>query len=408
MPPACQNIPSPETFAPGMIAYLDCQAQTLGATGYQALAAPGSVASVLLTGMITLLIAVIGYRLLLGYAPTIRDGVLTFVKIGVVIVLATSWPAYQVLIYDVILRSPAEFAASIGGGAGLPGATGGLAARLDGIDQALKTLAIEGVGSPPLGADGTPQMPFVAPPPSVGFDNFALGWSRVGFLAGTLGSFAITRILAGLLLALGPLLAAFLLFDGTRGLFEGWARALIGVALAALAISIVLGVELAFLEPWLATLLARRTAELDILGAPAQLLAATAIFAFALFAIMIAAARVATSLRIPAWGLRGAEARGLAQTQGVNTSASTALGPPIESRSRAAAIADAVAITQHREEVIASTPGSTIGGGSRVAGVGRTGLGTTSAPSASIGRFAPNRRTGTRVSARAAARDRTR
>ncbi|UVO50193.1 type IV secretion system protein [Sphingomonas sp. SUN019] len=268
MPAACQAIPSPETFAPGMIAFLDCQAQTLGAQGYQALAAPGSTASILLTGMITLLIAVIGYRMLLGHVPTIRDGVLTFVKIGVVLVLATSWPAYQILIYDVILRSPAEVAASIGGASGLQGTTGGLASRLDGVDQALKTLAIAGVVAPPLGADGTPQIPSVAPSPFLGFDSFALGWSRVGFLVGTLASLAIVRIIAGLLLALGPVFAVFLLFDGTRGLFEGWLRGLMGAALAALAISIVLGVELAFFEPWLSTLLARRASDLDIIGAP--------------------------------------------------------------------------------------------------------------------------------------------
>ena len=37
--------------------------------------------------------------------------------------------------------------------------------------------------------------------------------------------------LAGLLLALGPLFAIFLLFEGTRGLFEGWVRGLAGAAL---------------------------------------------------------------------------------------------------------------------------------------------------------------------------------
>ena len=142
----------------------------------------------------------------------------------------------------------------------------------------LKALAIEGVGAPPMGPDGIPQMPSVAPPLFLGFDTFALGVSRVVFLVGAIASFASVRIIAGLLLALGPLFAVFLLFDGTRGLFEGWAKALIGTALAALAISVVLGVELAFVEPWLATLLARRASGLDIIGVPGQLLAAAIIF----------------------------------------------------------------------------------------------------------------------------------
>lgn len=405
--PVCQAIPSPETFAPGMLAFLDCQAQTIGAQGYQALAAPGSPASILVTGMITLVIAVFGYRLLLGYVPTIRDGVLTFVKIGFVLTLATSWPAYQILAYDLILRSPAELASSVGGASGLPGTTGGLAGRLDGVDQAMKTLAIQGVGAPPTGPDGNPVMPSVAPAPFLGFDTFALGWSRVTFLVATLASLAVVRIIAGLLLALGPLFAAFLLFDGTRGLFEGWLKGLLSSALAALAISIVLGVELSFLEPWLATLLARRASGLDIIGAPAQLLAATTIFGITLLAVVLGIARLAMSLRLPGWSLYGVLHREHARSGSSSTPTVVTSGAPIESRSRAAAIVDAVATTQRREEALAagSASGSSVGAGRTVimSGRGRQADALGTAASA-ISR----RRTTSRVSARALARDRRR
>jgi len=404
MPAMCQAIPSPETFAPGMIAFLDCQAQSLGAQGYQALAAPGSSASILLTGMITLLIAVIGYRMLLGYVPSVRDGVLTFVKIGVVFVLASSWPAYQVIIYDVILRSPAEFAASIGGASGLPGMTGGLATRLDGIDQGLKAIAIAGVGSPPIGSDGVARLPDVAPSPFLGFDSFALGWSRVGFLVSTLASLALVRIVAGLLLALGPLFAGFLLFEGTRGLFEGWLRALIGSALAALAISIVLGVELAFLEPWLATLLARRAADLDIIGSPAQLFATTLIFGVALFAIVFVISRVANGLRLPGSGRDEASTYNRVPSPDLNTLVSSPGGPALESRSRAAAVADAIAVHQRREEQGVSMSGTAVGNVDRSLAALRPRSDV--AQSAAVQRTTSARRIGYRVSARSATRDR--
>lgn len=395
---------SPESFAPGMLSYLDCQAQTLGSAGYQALAASGSPAAALLTGMVTLLIALIGYRMLLGDTPGVREGVLTFVKIGLVLVLATSWPAYQVVIYDLILRAPAELMASIGGASGLSGASGGLPARLDAVDQALKALAIEGVGAPPMGPDGMPQMPSVAPPPFLGFDTFALGVSRVVFLVGAIASFASVRIIAGLLLALGPLFAVFLLFDGTRGLFEGWAKALIGTVLAALATSVVLGVELAFVEPWLATLLARRASGLDIIGVPGQLLAAAIIFAIALVAVTLTVARVALGLRIPAW-----RAQDMRQQQPVNPGAvgavwtSPAAAIPLESRSRAAAVADAVAITQRREELAAQAAMTTATGGTRVSPTGAT---MTHERGISAISMSTGRRTHHRVSARAAIRDR--
>lgn len=405
MAAACQTIPSPETFAPGILAFLDCEAQVLGARGYQALSA--TVGATMLGTGLTLLIALTAYRLLLGYVPTIRDGVLTFVKIGLVLVLATSWPAYQVLVYDVTLRAPAELLVGLGSTSGLPGATGGLANRLDAVDQALKSLAIQGVGSPPAGSDGKPVLPSIAPPPFPNFDMFALGWSRVGFLVGALASFAVVRISAGLLLALGPVFAVFLLFDGTRGLFGGWLRSLIATALAALAISVVLGVELAFLEPWLANLLARRASGLDILGAPAQLLASSMIFAIALIAVVLVVARIGIGLRIPGWNMRGVAPQPLRSLLGQPQSAHTSFGPPGESRSRAIVLADAIASTQRREEQLASGAGkgaaTMVGGsGGRASTTGNDIMMTARARSSS------KRRTTGRVSAGAAARDRGR
>src|SRR3546814_18007667 len=105
---SCQWIPAVERFAPSVIAFLDGQAQTLGAEGYQALAAPGSPVSVLLTVMLTVFVAFIGYRMLFGHMPTIREGVLAAVKIGIVLALATGWPAYRTIIYAVVLQAPAE------------------------------------------------------------------------------------------------------------------------------------------------------------------------------------------------------------------------------------------------------------------------------------------------------------
>ena len=399
----CDTIPTPESFAPSVLRFLDCQAQLIGAEGYRALAAPGSTASILLTGMITLLIAFFGYRMLLGHAPTVREGVLTFVKIGLVLVLATSWPAYQILVYDIILRAPAELAATIGGAANLPGSGGGLVGRIDGVDQAFKILAIEGVGPVPVGPDERPLMPSVAPPPFIGFDSFALGFARVIFLVSTVASFAVVRIAAALLLALAPLFAAFLLFDGTRGLFEGWLKALLGTALASLAIALVLGLELAFVEPWLSTLLARRAGGLDIVGAPAQLFAAAIIFAVALGAVMWLAARVAMSLRIPAWmpvpsgGWHEGAAR---RVEPVRTTATA--HPPIESRSRAAAVADAIAINQRREALAAEGAG-----GSRAIHIARSLAGQERGDRLDRlpDRDRPSRRTRNRISSRAIARD---
>ena len=103
-------------------AIVDCQAQTIGA---RRLSGAGRrrdrPLSLLLTGFAHLVRRLFGYRLLLGQTPGVRDGVLALVKIGVVLALATSWPAYRTLVYDVALRGPAELAGDIGAPAGLPG-----------------------------------------------------------------------------------------------------------------------------------------------------------------------------------------------------------------------------------------------------------------------------------------------
>ncbi len=401
-------------FARRMLDFVDCQAQAIGAGGYQALAAPGSTLSLVLTGFLTLFVAFFGYRLLFGQTPSVRDGVLALVKIGIVLALATSWTAYRTLVYDVALKGPAELAADIGRPAALPGAAGGLANRLAYADRAFELLAIEGTGrliAPPA-APGRPgglpvATPGATPEMFPGFDSWALGGARIAFLTAALGALALVRLAAGLLLALGPFFIAFLLFESTRGLFEGWIRVLAGAALGALGTAIVLGVELALLEPWLADLLARRYAGQAIPGAPVELLVATLLFGLVLLGILYASARVALGFRLPpAWrsapAALGAALRGeqLRLAGAGREAAAPALG-----RSRAAAVVDAVAASQRRETApgpaglaaAAPPPGSRI----RPQGPARDYEAPAPAP---LGRSF-RRRTTSRVSARAGRRD---
>ncbi len=351
---ACPVFAPPTDFLGTILEYVDCQARTIGAGGYQALASPGSTFSLILTGLLTLFVALFGYRMLFGQTPTMRDGVLALVKIGLVLALATGWPAYRTLFYDVVLDGPTELAAEIGRPAGLPGTGGGLVDRLELADRALVQLAIEGVGQ--IGALPPPSAG-IAPQPWAGFDPFAMGSARVFFLTGALVALGSVKLIAGLLLALGPFFLAFLLFDGTRGLFEGWLRVLAGTALAGLGAAVALGVELALLEPRLAELLARRAADLPIMGAPAELLVITMTFSLALVAILVASARVAFGFRLaPLWRLAPGQRVSALRTEEtrLRATAGEAGAAPADSR-RAAAIADAVASTQRREAARAAS-----------------------------------------------------
>jgi len=337
-----------EGFVTRLLDYVDCQAQTLGAGGYQALGTPGSTVSLMMGGLLTIFIALFGYRVLLGYRPGLRDGVGAILRVGIVFTLAFSWPAYRTLIYDVALKGPAELANQIGVPAGLPGSDGGLVARLDGADQAFIALAALGTGA------GGPAATTGAMQPSRQsisvFDPLALGLARVIYLVGAVGALAAMRLVAGIMLALGPFFAAFLLFESTRGLFEGWIRVLAGAALGALGVAVVLGVELALIEPWLGQLIAWRAAGYSIAGAPTELLVVSLVFALSILAVVIGAWRLTVGFGLPAaW--RTAPARLVETVRRVNGSLAPVMrgqAVPTE-RSRATLVADAMTATMRRE-----------------------------------------------------------
>ncbi|KQN21200.1 hypothetical protein ASE86_14585 [Sphingomonas sp. Leaf33] len=374
----CAPLTLDGAFVSATLGFIDCQARTLGAGGFAALAAPGSIVSLALTGLLTLFVAGFGFRMLLGETPALRDGVGAVARIAFVLALATAWAPYRTLVYDVAIAGPGELAASIGGAAGLPGTGGDLAERLDLVDQALVQLNDLGVGRP-RGAQQQMQNRQVVGSnqivvePAQGTANplepFAFGLARILFLVGAVGAFGAVRLIAGLLLALGPLFVVFALFDTTRGLFEGWVRGLVGTFVGGIAVAILLASELALIEGWVADILTQRLAETPVPGAAIALLTVTIVFGVILIAGLAAATRVATAFRLPAWsgtGTRTAEPRA-PQRLPVPPRASGTSDAPADPRSRAWAVADSVAATQRREATATAPDRTASGGVSRAA-----------------------------------------
>ena len=343
--------PAGDGLVSGILGFVDCQAQAIGMGGHQALAAPGSSVANAINILLVLFIALFGYRLLIGERLQLRDGVLAVVKIGIVLTLAFSWPAYQTLVYDVAFRAPAELAAAIGRPAGIPGAEGGLVARLDSADRYFVALNSLGTGSGLTAPVSTWQAGAPARQAPSAFDPFALGGARVFYLLGALTGFAAVRLIAGLLLAVGPLFVAFLLFDTTKGLFAGWLRVLAGAALTAVGAAVVLGVQLALLEPRLIELLAWRGAGYAIPGAAVELFVVSMAFSLATIAVLIASWRVTNGFVFPQ-SHPPATMEMLPQP----SAAPRDPWPHRQSsedagiRSRAAIVADSVAYQQRREE----------------------------------------------------------
>jgi type IV secretion system protein VirB6 len=81
------------------------------------------------------------------------------------------------------------------------------------------------------------------------FGATALWLSSIVLLVSTLGLIILSKLMLGLLLAIGPLFVGLLLFDQTKGFFEGWLRTSLGFALVPLATVVFMTGLLASLEP---------------------------------------------------------------------------------------------------------------------------------------------------------------
>lgn len=345
----CPTVSAGDAFLSTLLQQIDCQGQLIGSAGYQALADPGSPLSIMLTALLTIFIALFGLRMILGETPTVQDGVLSVVKIGVVLLIATSWPAYRTVVYDVIVKGPAELSAMIAGPSRLPGGSRDLVEHLQVSDNAIARLTTLGSGRNDLtsitatGADGRTDVKERGPIA----DDFAFGSARVLFLTSVVAAFAVVRLGAGLLLALAPLFAGLLLFDIGRGLFIGWARALAFTMLSSVAATVVLAVELSLLEPWLTEVLSLRNARVVTPEAPIELLVMCGAFALALVGALGLMLRLAFMVDIRALApalLKEASAAAPASVPHPQTSASRP-----DPLTRASSVAGAVAAAQRRE-----------------------------------------------------------
>lgn len=343
---ACPAVTTGDAFLVQSLSHLDCQAQSLGSFGFQSLAAPGSPGAVILTALLTLFVAIYGIRLLFGPGDEPRDLVTGVLKVGIVLTLAVSWPAWRTVAYDTVLFGPAEVAASIMPTT-LPDPASGLPQRLQGIDSGIAALTALNTGRQ------TGEI--IDEGPTSGFrqialeDEAGLGWSRPIYLASTIGSLAVLRIAGGLLLALAPLFAGLLLFDLTRGLFAGWLRGLALVALGSLGLTVLLSVQIALMEPWLADVLSRRGLGYATPTAPTELLALVVAFALAAAGLLFILGKVTFQ---NAWAQKDAFARIIrGAAEGARALAPAVRVAEIPVHSRAAAISESVATSIRREEL---------------------------------------------------------
>ena len=277
-----------------LLGSVDCNVRFVTESAYQAISAPDSQLALALTALMTIYVGVFGLRLLLGLAPLrIGDLTVTAIKLGVVLALATSWPTYQQLVFDTLFRGPEQIAQSImtvmqSQDSLLRGNP------FDGLQNAFDRLQAAAAFFARISSP-------VASPLAGGVSFAALALNLASFLMlfTTLGLILTAKIVLGLLLALGPLFVAFLLFDSTRGIFEGWLRAALGFALLPLFTTLALVAQLTLLAPHLLALADTITSGKPDLSAATAVLLLTLVAAMVSFAGVIGLFIVALGFKLP-------------------------------------------------------------------------------------------------------------
>lgn len=200
---------------------VDCMSAETTASAFARLFGASGALTPVLTLLLTLYIGFFALSLLTGRS-SLGISALTprMLTLGLVLTFATSWAAYQGVIWNLATGAPDQVAGILLGARG--SATQLFADRIDILFGAIAETA-DAVSA------GTPQTPASA------FSPTGLVWlSAMLLMLGTVGLLITARIALAVLLALGPVFVTLLLFRGTRGLFVGWLRGVVLTATAPL------------------------------------------------------------------------------------------------------------------------------------------------------------------------------
>lgn len=216
---------------------VDCTAGEFTAQAFGRLFAPGGALTPVLTIALTLFVAFFAISLLLGRSNIgVKSLTPRMITLGLVVTFATSWVAYQSVVWNLALAAPDWLATVLGGTDG--SATQVFAQKIDVVFLAVQEAT---KGQEDIGA----------------FSPAGILWlGAMLFLLGTVGVLVTARIGLAVLVALGPIFVVMALFNGTRGLFTGWLKGVVLLALTPLFAVLGGGVMLELAVPILAALTA--------------------------------------------------------------------------------------------------------------------------------------------------------
>lgn len=325
MTAACSSLVN-EGVIRGVLGAVDCQTRAFAEAGYSSLTGASSGFQVALTALLTIYVALVGYRMLFASGGArLSDAPGIALKIGAILALVTSWATFQTLVFDVAAKAPREIAAAVA--APLQANSGSLTADpVNGLQEAYDQLTRSAVA---FGAVAGPNPKAYSSPAASAAE--ALSAASGALFMTTAGVIAAATLAIGVLTAVGPVFIAMFLIPATRGLFSGWVRALGAASLVLLLGWLGIVLLLSVLEPWLVALAREQQAGQLQTQTATSAAALVAVFSFGQIGLLLAACVMAFGFRI-----REA-ARGV--TRRVSPSALPGPGPAQAEPSRAQRLA---------------------------------------------------------------------
>ncbi len=297
---------------------VDCLSGQAVETAFSRLFGSSGALSQALTLILTLYVALLALSLLTGRSG-LRLNMLTprMLQLGLVLTFATSWVAYQNVGWNLLVGAPDQIASILLGTKG--SATELFAQRLDTLfDVIARSAHLSSSANANAATVGVvPQIAGTSPKPA------DLLWAAsLLLLLGTVGVLIVARIALAAVMALGPIFIIFALFGGTRGLFEGWLKAAVMLALTPMLAVLLGGGTLVLISPMFNALAQA--------GGKVSLELASSIFlaAFVYASLMVLAMR-ATAMITGSWALGRAEPTQLPSTTEPFTSSQSVQSVPL-------------------------------------------------------------------------------
>ena len=310
---------------------VDCVAAEVTGDAFARLFGSDGALITVLTILLTLYVAFFAINLLTGRSALgVRALTPRMITLGLVLTFATSWVAYQSVVWNLTIGAPDWRASVLTDDSG--SATATFAGKVDVVFAAVEQAQPEGTDASAFSPEGM------------------LWLGAMLFMLGTVGVLVTSRIALAVLVALGPIFVVMALFNGTRGLFTGWLKAAAMLALVPLFAVLTGTIMLELAVPVLGALTA----------VPGQIEARAAMAFFMLgavhVALMIMVLKV-TGTMVAGWRVFGL----VTETTQSASSASAASTPSQPATSPAGAVREVPASAPHeayaqRTAIAAATP----------------------------------------------------